>query len=122
MITIQHLLDLGILTDDNYQYRYDDEYNKVMDYALNYDQNELDKRLIILSAKYEDCCFRLFIKPDDYLICRYKQNIETQAMNAVATIRKICEETENCKLCPFFIIDKEKCKFSNVTPFNWEIG
>ena len=119
MITIQHLLDLGILNSDNYYYIYDDEYIKVMDYALNLD--ELNKRLIILSAKYENCRFCLNIKPDDYLICRYKQNIETEAMKAIATIRKICEETENCKLCPFLIEEKEKCKFLNTTPFNWVV-
>lgn len=120
MITIQHLLDLGILNHSNYCYIYDNEYDKVMDYANKHESNELNKRLIIVSAKYEyDGCLHLIIKPDDYLIISYKHSIETELMNAVSIIRKMCIETENCKLCPYFIEDKEKCKFSNVTPLNW---
>lgn len=50
MITINHLLDLGILNDSNYEYTYAGEYFDVMDYAHKHESNELNKRLIILRS------------------------------------------------------------------------
>lgn len=126
MITIQHLLHLGILNESNYEYTYADEYNKVIDFAYKDNEvDELNKRLIVLSVIHNSGKFVLNIKPDDYLIRRYEQSKETEMMKAVGTIRKMCNEIPNCKLCPYYTEVKpngslsDNCKLAKTAPFNW---
>lgn len=125
MITIQNLLDLGILNDSIYVYTYDDEYNAVMDYALNHEQNELNKRLIILNAIHANSHFTLTIKPDDYLIQRYNQSKEIEMKEAVVKIRRLCNETDNCSDCPYYLENntihtiKDNCRLHNTPPYAW---
>lgn len=103
MITINHLLDLGILSDSNYEYKYADEYFDVMDYAHKHEADELNKRLIILrSTSAGEGKVTLDIKPDDYLIRRYQQSKEYEMQDAVNKVRKLCIDTYDCKNCPYY--------------------
>lgn len=103
MITINHLLDLGILNDSNYDYKYAYEYYDVMDYAHKHESNELNKRLIILSSTSAgDGKVTLIIKPDDYLIYRYRQSKESEMQDAVNKVRILCLGTYDCKNCPYY--------------------
>lgn len=126
MITINHLLELGILNDSNYQYTYTDEYEDVIDYAYKHEADELNKRLIILHGTIpEEGKVTLVIKPDDYLIRRYQQSKESEMQDAVNKIRKFCLETFDCKGCPYHRELKpngstlDNCLLAGRIPIEW---
>lgn len=125
MITIQSLLDLGILTDTNYQYTYDDEYDKVVDYAYKNEAETYNDHLIIVDTLENNSgVFTLTIVPDEYLKCKYNSLINAELIDAVQSVRVKCNSI-SCKECPYYTNTKpngspfENCKLTKSVPYLW---
>lgn len=124
MITIQHLLDLGMLNDENYVYRFDDEYNDVMNYAQYYESKDLYRHLNIVKCETRDRDFRLTITPDAYLVGKYRDESNKELIDAVQAVRVKCNSI-SCKECPYYTNTKpggspfENCKLTKSAPYLW---
>ena len=124
MITIQDLLDLGILIESNYMYDYDDIYNGVIDYAYNF-ESKVDSHLIILSSVIEnDYLFKLRIMPDEYLKHKYAENKNRELIAMTTALKEKCVSI-GCKECPYYTNAKpggspfENCKLVETAPYLW---
>lgn len=124
-MTIQQLLDIGILNDSNYEYTYAAEYDRVMDYVYKHEAGELNKRLIVLIATYNSGKFMLNIKPDDYLIRRYEQVQNYDMMEAVTKVSEMCKKISDCKKCQYYRELKpngslfDNCLLAGSIPSEW---
>ena len=123
MITIQQLLDLGILNDNNYMCTYDDKYDKIVDYAFKF-ENEYNNHFIVLQVATEDGLFKVTIMPDGHLISMYTSSINRELIDTVQIIKDKCVSI-SCKECPYYMnVDPDgepfkNCKLTKSAPYLW---